>query len=55
MTVRASVAKLLKRALAVLPVTDEDVVFKGITAEVTDRIMELKKSTLIFIIMKLLF
>lgn len=46
MTVGARVAELLERTLAVLPVTDEDVVFKGITAEVTDRIVELKKSAL---------
>ena len=46
MTLRTSTAQLLKRTLALLPVTDEDVVFKGITAELTDRIVELKKNSL---------
>lgn len=40
------VEELLNKTLDVLPVTNEDVVFKGITAKVTDRIVELKKSAL---------
>ncbi|MFQ6015818.1 MAG: hypothetical protein ACE5NP_10285 [Anaerolineae bacterium] len=46
MAVKAQVQKLLEKALALLPITDEDVIFKGITAEVTDRIVELKKAAL---------
>lgn len=46
MAVRAQVQELLEKTLAILPITDEDVIFKGITAEVMDRIVELKKAIL---------
>ena len=46
MAVRAQVQELLERTLAFLPITDEDVIFKGITAEVMDRIVALKKAAL---------
>ena len=44
MIASTNAAELLKRTLSIIAVTDEDVVFKGITAEVIDRIVELKKS-----------
>lgn len=46
MVVSTRVQELLEKTLAILPITDEDVIFKGITAEVMDRIVELKKAAL---------
>jgi len=38
------VQQLLERVTAVLPVSDEDLVYKGIAASVMERIMALKKA-----------
>lgn len=46
MTTASRVQQLLEKTLAILPVTNEDVIFRGITAGVTDRIFELKKAAL---------
>jgi hypothetical protein len=48
MVVSTRVQELLEKTLAILPITDEDMIFKGITAEVMDRIVELKKAALRF-------
>lgn len=44
MAMSSHVQELLKRVAAVLPVSDEDLVYKGIAAGVTERIMVLKKA-----------
>lgn len=36
--------QLLERATAILPASDEDLIYKGIAAGVSERIMDLKKS-----------
>jgi len=36
--------RLLDRTQSVLPVSDEDIIVRGITAELTDRIVELKRA-----------
>jgi hypothetical protein len=48
MVVSTRVQELLEKTLAILPITDEDVIFKGIKAEVMNRIVELKKAALRF-------
>jgi hypothetical protein len=37
--------QLLERATAVLPVSDEDLIYKGIVAGVSERMITLKKAT----------
>ena len=44
MAMSSHVQQLLERATAVLPISDEDLVYKGIAAGVTERIMTLKKA-----------
>ncbi len=44
MAMSSHVQQLLERVTAVLPVSDEDLVYKGIAAGVTERIMTLKKT-----------
>ncbi len=44
MTIRSHVQQLLKRAAAVLPSSDEELIYKGIAAGVSERIIELKKA-----------
>ncbi|MBI4787374.1 MAG: hypothetical protein HY782_10050 [Chloroflexi bacterium] len=39
-----SLDQVLERTLAVLPVTKDDLLVRGIAGEVTDRIVELKKA-----------
>ena len=39
-----SLDQVLERTLAVLPVTKEDLLVRGIAGELTDRIVELKKA-----------
>lgn len=36
--------QLLEQAVAILPVSHEDIIYKGIAAEVSERIMALKKA-----------
>lgn len=36
--------KLLDEASSVLPFSDEDIIFKGVTESVTDRIVDLKRT-----------
>lgn len=43
MATRSDVQQLLDRATAVLPLSDEDLVYKGIAAGVAERMMTLKK------------
>lgn len=45
MAVASNVQQLLERVTAVLPVSEEDLIYKGIAAGVTERIMALKKAT----------
>ncbi len=45
MAMSSQVQQLLERATAVLPISDEDLIYKGIAAGVTERIMTLKKAT----------
>ena len=44
MVMSSHVQQLLERVTAVLPISDEDLVYKGIAAGVTERIMTLKKA-----------
>ena len=44
MTMSSDVQRLLEKATALLPLTDEDLIYKGIAAGVTERIMNLKKA-----------
>jgi len=44
MAVASNVQQLLQRVTAVLPSSDEDLIYKGIAAGVTERIMALKKA-----------
>jgi len=44
MAMSSHVQQLLERVTAVLPISDEDLVYKGIAAGVTERIMTLKKA-----------
>ena len=44
MAISSHVQRLLERVTAVLPVSDEDLVYKGIATSVTERIMALKKA-----------
>jgi hypothetical protein len=46
MTTVSYVHQLLERAAAVLPVSDEEIILKGITNETVERIVYLKKATL---------
>jgi hypothetical protein len=40
----SNVQQLLARATAILPIGDEDLIYKGIAASVAERIMALKKA-----------
>ena len=44
MTTPSHVHQLLEKATAVLPVSDEDIIYKGIAAGVSERIIALKKA-----------
>jgi hypothetical protein len=44
MPVPSDAHELLERATAILPASDEDLIYKGIAAGVSERIMDLKKS-----------
>jgi len=44
MSVSTQVHKLLERMATVLPVSHEDIIYRGIAVEVADRIMALKKA-----------
>lgn len=44
MAISSRVQQLLERVTAVLPVSDEDLVYKGIATSVTERILDLKKA-----------
>lgn len=44
MTAPSHAHQLLEKATAVLPVSDEDLIYKGIAAGVSERIMTLKKA-----------
>ena len=46
MAAPSRVRQLLERATAVLPLSDEDLIYKGIAAGVSERIMALKKATI---------
>lgn len=39
-----SLRQLLDRTRSILPISDEDIIVRGITAELTDRIVELKRA-----------
>jgi hypothetical protein len=44
MSGRSDAHKLLKKATALLPANDEDLIYKGIAAGVSERIIDLKRS-----------
>ncbi|HUW95231.1 MAG TPA: hypothetical protein VMW58_05550 [Anaerolineae bacterium] len=44
MTVPSDAHQLLEKATAILPASDEDLIYKGIAAGVSERLMALKKS-----------
>ncbi len=44
MVMTARVQELLGRTSALLPVTDQDIIFRGITAELMERVVQLKKA-----------
>jgi hypothetical protein len=44
MTTSPNVQRLLDRATAVLPISDEDLIYKGIATSVAERMMVLKKA-----------
>lgn len=44
MAMSSQVQQLLERVIAVLPLSEEDIVYKGIAAGVTERIIVLKKA-----------
>ncbi|MBU0568676.1 hypothetical protein KJ693_10105 [bacterium] len=44
MATTTQVQQLLERSSAVLPVTDEDIIWRGITTEIVERIVQLKKA-----------
>lgn len=44
MTLPARAQTLLEKAAALLPISDEDLVYKGIAVGVSERIMDLKKA-----------
>jgi len=44
MSVPSDAHQLLQRATAILPASDEDLIYKGIAAGVSERLMALKKS-----------
>jgi hypothetical protein len=44
MAMSSHVQQLLERVTAVLPVSDEDLVYKGIATGVTERILDLKRA-----------
>jgi hypothetical protein len=44
MVVSTNTQQLLERVAAVLPLSDEDLIYKGIAAGLTERIMALKKA-----------
>jgi len=44
MALSSHVQQLLERVTAVLPVSDEDLVYKGIATSVTERILDLRKA-----------
>lgn len=41
----ASADELLEKVLAILPYSEDEIIFKGVTSSIADRIAELKKST----------
>ena len=45
MALTTQTRNLLKKALEVLPAAEEEVITKGITSSIADRILELKRST----------
>jgi hypothetical protein len=45
MALTTQTQKLLEKVLGVLPAAEEEVITKGITSSVADRILELKRST----------
>lgn len=45
MTVQSHIHQLLEQATAILPVSDEDLISKGIAAGVSERIIALKRAT----------
>ena len=44
MPISTQVRELLEKAATILPVSHEDIIYKGIAAEVSERIMALKKA-----------
>ena len=44
MAMSSNIQELLEKATAVLPLTDEDLIYKGIAAGVTERIINLKRA-----------
>jgi len=44
MVTTAQVQQLLERSSAILPVTNEEIILRGITTEVVERIVQLKKA-----------
>jgi hypothetical protein len=44
MTLPARAQTLLEKAAAILPISDEDLIYKGIAVGVSERIMDLKKA-----------
>lgn len=44
MTTPSRAHQLLERATAILPLSDEDLIYKGIAASVSERIMDLKNA-----------
>jgi hypothetical protein len=45
MTMSANAQRLLDRATAILPMSDEELVYKGIAASIAERMMALKKAS----------
>ena len=45
MPIPSDAHQLLERATAILPASDEDLIYKGIAAGVSERILDLKKSS----------
>ena len=44
MVMTAQVEDLLERTSDILPITNQDIIFRGITAELMERIVQLKRS-----------
>ncbi len=45
MAITARVQELLGKTSAILPVTDQDIIFRGITVELMERVVQLKKAS----------